>query len=57
MEALTKAERDDPAVMEQAETRLFRVLEGGELAGDFIIHVKAKGSFEPISKHVRLRVI
>ena len=56
MEALTKAERDDPAVMEQAETRLFRVLEGGELAGDFIIHVKAKG-FEPISKHVRLRVI
>ena len=57
MEALIKAERDDPAVMEQAETRLFRVLEGGELAGDFIIHVKAKGSFEPISKHVRLRVI
>ncbi|MEI6800402.1 MAG: hypothetical protein WCO04_14490, partial [Pseudomonadota bacterium] len=34
---------------EQAEVRLRRVLEGVELAGDFIIHVDAKGSFEPVS--------
>jgi hypothetical protein len=49
VETLTNAERDDPTVVEQAEVRLRRVLEGGELAGDFIIHVEAKGSFEPVS--------
>ena len=49
LETLTKAERDDPDVVEQADARLRRVLEGGELAGDFIIHVEAKGSFEPVS--------
>ena len=49
LETLTKAQRDDPVVVEQAEARLRRVLEGGELAGDFILHVEAKGSFEPVS--------
>jgi hypothetical protein len=49
LETLTKAERDDPALLEQAEARLRRVLEGGELAGDFILHVEAKGGFEAVS--------
>ena len=49
VETLTKAERDDPAVVEQAKVRLRRVLEGGELAGDFVIQVETKGGFEAVS--------
>jgi hypothetical protein len=48
-EALTKAERGDREVVEQAEARLRRVLDGGELAGDFVIHVEGKAGFEPVS--------
>ncbi len=49
LETLTKAQRDDPVVVEQAEARLRRVLEGGELAGDFILHVEAKSGFEAVT--------
>ncbi len=49
LETLTKAERDDPAVVELAKVRLRRVLDGGELAGDFVIRVETKDGFEAIS--------
>jgi hypothetical protein len=48
VDCLTKAERDDPETVEQARVRLRRVLSGGELAGDFLIHVEAKGGFEAV---------
>lgn len=48
VDCLTKAERDDPEALEQARVRLRRVLSGGELAGDFLIHVEAKGGFEAV---------
>lgn len=49
VDCLTKVERDDPEAVEQAKVRLRRVLEGGELAGDFLVHVEVKGGFEPVS--------
>jgi hypothetical protein len=46
---LSKAERDDPEVVVEVEARLRRVLDDGELAGDFIIHVECNSGFAPVS--------
>lgn len=49
VDCLTNAERDDPEAVAQAKVRLRRVLDGGELAGDFVVQVEGKGGFEPVS--------
>lgn len=48
-ETLSKAQRDNPDAVEQAQFRLRQVLETAELSGDFMVHVECDGGLEAVS--------
>lgn len=53
-EMLAEGKRDDPETVARAEASARRALDGGVLAGDFILHVEIAGRVEAVSVEAAL---